>query len=164
MKNKYIESILLTILTVVIIGCDRDNNTNLETDDEKCENMIEYQEIEIESQCVWDSLIEEDIYIINSLEELAETFTNCGYVLNDSILNSKTLILFKGTATSSTMISEVSFDIYSNDNSNFILQIDIVGSVAQTCDSRTVYFSVLIDKMENIETFVPEYKNIDCFE
>ena len=164
MKQNLFVIIIALILSVLVIGCEKNHNLNEECECEKKSDLIEYQEIEIGSQCVWDSIAEEEVHIFNSLEELTATFPNCSIEIDESIFETKTLLLFKGTATSGTMISEISYEIFSLDSSEFRLQIKIVGSIAQVCESETIYFSAIIDKIENVDTFVYEYKNIDCFE
>lgn len=156
MKQSSTALILVMVLSFLFSGCEKSNNENTEIKNQK------FEAIEIESQCFWNSIDEENIYIINSENELPSISDSCSFQFDDSLFETHTLIIFKGIATCPTMISEISYDIYSFDNSNFTLKIKVVGSAAQMVESRNVHFSALIDKIENLESFESEYINIDC--
>ena len=158
MKNYSIILFLSIFIFTVFSGCKKEDDEDITSENKN------FEVVSIDSSCFWNSFEEENVYIINNVNELNSFTDSCSYIFDNSLLESKTLIIFKGQALSATMISEIAYNIYFNENENYILQIKVIGSAAQMCDSRTVHLCALIEKTENINSFEAEYLNIDEFE
>lgn len=144
---------------VFFASCTKENTYN-----EAEGNTIEYQEVELDNPCVWESVTEDSVVLINTVEEMSLALSLCDIEISESLLENKTLVLFKGMAHSGTNIGEIVYEVERFDNTNYILKINVVGSIAQACESRSVYFAAVVDKVESIESFKFEYINWDCFE
>src|SRR5690554_6871003 len=126
MRNLFVLVTLLFLLFCLFISCEKETNSTTKSFNKNHNSQIEFQEIEIENIWVWDFLVAEKVLVINSKTDLNEIINNCSFEFDDTIFEIKTLLFFKGTAYSNTAISELSYNIYSNDSNNFVLQVNIV--------------------------------------